>query len=57
MTTVTGKVVLFRMGIKKNLRISMDRETIQELENENRLSNMYLLRGRVRRVQSLAVLM
>jgi len=35
----------------------MDRETIQELENENRLSNMYLLRGRVRRVQSLAVLM
>jgi hypothetical protein len=35
----------------------MDRETIQELENENSLSNMYLLRGRVRRVQSLAVLM
>jgi len=35
----------------------MDRETTQELESENRFSNMYLLRGRVRRVQSLAVLM
>jgi len=34
----------------------MDRGTIQELESENRFSNMYLLRGRVRRVQSLAVL-
>ena len=35
----------------------MDRGTIQELESENRFGNMYLLRGRVRRVQSLAVLM
>ena len=35
----------------------MDRGTIQELESENRFSNMYLLRDRVRRVQSLGVLM